>query len=148
MDRELILNTLFAQLKTLPGLKKTSRRPQLWGELDAQTQQPYLAMGAGPMTPYNDKSGTPLYYEIDVKIYLYVWSANEEVPPSEVLNGYLDRLDTILAPPAPGLPWPAGFCSLGGLVRHVWVADTIETSGDILGNQGVAIIPLRILVNV
>jgi hypothetical protein len=146
MDRELILTTLFAQLKTLPGLKKTSRRVQHWSEIDS-SQQPYLAMGAGNQTPTNDKSGVPVYYEIDVKLYLYVTSMNEEVPPSLLLNQYLDRLDTILTPPAPGTPWPAGYVSLGGLVRHVWVVDTIETSGDVLGNQGVALIPLRILAN-
>jgi hypothetical protein len=146
VDRELILTTLFAQLKTLPGLKKTSRRPQLYTEID-NSQQPYLAMGAANQTPHNDPSGTPLWYELDVKLYLYVWSANEEVPPSLIINKYLDYLDTLLTPPAPGTPWPAGFVSLGGLVKHVWVVDQIETSGDVLGNQGVAIIPLRILAN-
>lgn len=145
--RETILQALFDLFADLPGLVTASRRPRYWSDVPRE-EQPALFLGAGDQTPRNDSSGLPISWALDATLYLYVQSTEQAVPPSIILNGYLDRIEALLTPLAPGAPWPAGFCSLGGLVNHVWISGPITTSGDVLGDQGVAMIPLQILANV
>ena len=146
MNREAILQPLFTLLSTLPGLVTKSRRPRYWTDVPAE-EQPALFMGAGEQHPKNDSSGLPVSWTLNAQLFLYARSTDPAVPPSVVLNGYLDQLEALLAPANPGAPWPAGFQSLGGLVKHVWISGPVVTSGDVLGDQGVAIVPLEILVN-
>jgi len=144
--RETILAALFDLLAAMPGLITTSRRPRYWSDVTSE-EQPALFLGAGDQTVKNDPSGVPSVWTLDATVYLYVKSTDDTVPPSILLNGYLDQIEALLMPPAPGTPWPMGFCSLGGLVNHVWISGPITTSGDVLGDQGVAMIPLQILAN-
>ena len=146
VGRETILAALFALVSTLPGLVTTSRRPRYWSDVPRE-EQPALFMGAGDQDPKNDSSGLPVSLTLKGNLYLYVQSSDETVPPSMVLNGFLDQLDALLAPPFPGTPWPQGFQSLGGLVKHAWISGPITTSGDLLGDQGIAIVPFEILAN-
>lgn len=144
--RESILSALFDLFQAMPGLVTASRRPRYWSDVSPE-DQPALFLGAGDQSVKNDPSGVPATWTLDATIYLYVQSTDPTVPPSILLNGYLDRIEALLAPPAPGLPWPMGFCTLGGLVNHVWINGPITTSGDVLGDQGIAMIPLQILAN-
>jgi len=144
--RESILTALFNLFQAMPGLITVSRRPRYWSDVPPE-EQPAFFLGAGDQTVKNDPSGTPATWTLDATIYLYVFSGDDSVPPSLALNGYLDQIEALLAPPAPGTPWPMGFCSLGGLVNHVWINGPITTSGDVLGSQGIAMIPLQILAN-
>lgn len=146
MNREPILTALFALVSTLPGLITKSRRPVLWTAVPRE-QQPALFMGAGDQDPTNDPNGLPTSWILKANLFLYVQSADPTVPPSIVLNGYLDQLETLLKPGVPGMPWPQGVQTLGGLVRHAWISGPIATSGDLLGDQGIAIIPIEILAN-
>jgi hypothetical protein len=147
VNRETILTALFALVSTLPGLITKSRRPLHWSAVPRE-QQPALFMGAGDQDPTNDPSGVPVVWTLKAQIYLYVQSPDPSVPPSIVLNGYLDQLEKMVGPQANPGPWGQGFQqTLGGLVKHVWIDGAITTSGDLLGDQGIAIIPLSILVN-
>lgn len=145
MNREAILQALFALLSTLPGLVVKSRKPRYWEDV-LSSEKPALFLAGGDQEPKNDASGAPVTWTLRATAYLYVESQDPDLPPSAVINVYLDRLEILLAPPCPGAPWPAGFCSLGGLVRHVWIDGEIVTSGDLLGDQGIAIVPLSMLV--
>jgi hypothetical protein len=145
MNREAIMAALFTLVSTLPGLVTKSRRPRYWSDVPA-SETPALFLVAGDQTPKNDASGAPVTWTLDATLYLYVHSQDPDVPPSVLLNGILDHLDALLLPPCPGAPWPAGFSTLGGLVRHLWISGQIETSGDVLGDLGIAIIPLSMLV--
>lgn len=146
MNRETVLTALFALVSTLPGLVTKSRRPRYWSDVTRE-EQPALFMGAGDQTPTNDPDGLPTSWAIQVHLYLYAQSSDAAIPPSIVLNGYLDLLEALLKPLHPGAPWPQGVNTLGGLVRHAWISGPITTSGDLLGDQGVAIVPIEILAN-
>jgi len=64
------------------------------------------------------------------------------VVPSVQINQILDELEAALAPP----PGPSFKQTLGGLVEHCWINGEIQTDEGTLGNQAVAIIPIRMLV--
>lgn len=145
MKREPILKALFDLISAMPGLITVSRRPRHWSDVSTE-DQPALFMGAGDQSAQNDPSGNPAIWTMQAEVFLYVQSMDDTVPPSILLNEYLDRLEALLMPAAPASPWPmGGGQTLGGLVRHVWISGPITTSGDVLGSQGVAIVPLEIV---
>ena len=144
--RETIL-TAFANLVfSLPGLITTNRRPRYWSDVPIE-EQPAMFMAAGDQEIKNDPSGLPTSRILKGDLYLYVQSSDATVAPSIILNGYLDQLEALLASPSPGSPWPGGVQTLGGLVRSAWITGPIATSGDLLGSQGIAIIPFEIHAN-
>jgi hypothetical protein len=146
MKREPILQALFDLISAMPGLVTKSRTPRHWSDV-SKDDRPAMFMGAGDQIPQNDSSGKPAIWTMEVEVYLYVTSTDSKVPPSALLNEYLDRLEALLMPAVPGAPWPTGGAqTLGGLVRHVWISGPITTSKDVLtGGQGVAIVPLEIV---
>ena len=147
MNREAVITALWGLVQTLPGLVTKSRRPRYWTDVPRE-EQPALFMGAGDQDPKNDQSGQPVVWTLKAQLYLYVQSSDPSVPPSIVLNGYLDLLEKMFGPQANPGPWGQGFQqTLGGLVKHAWIAGPITTSGDLLGDQGVAIVPIEMLVN-
>lgn len=140
MNREAVYQALFDHLKTIPGFKITSRRPRLWTEVD-KADQPAFFLASGDQTPKNSPDGEPTSWLLSAEVLIYTHSADPDIPPSSILNPLLDALEARLKSLIPGRVQ-----TLGGLVERVWISGPIETSGDLLGDQGVASIPLEILV--
>ena len=141
IQREPIYQGTFLWLKDrVPGLLKASRRPALWTEVPRESQ-PALFLVAGDMVPTNDPSGVPTMWRLQAEVVLYAHSTDPDLPPSALLNPLIDAVEQALRPEIPGTDQ-----TLGGLVKRAWISGAIETSGDRLGDQGVAFIPLELLV--
>ena len=63
--------------------------------------------------------------------------------PSSVMNPLLDAVTAALAPDNPINTAQ----TLGGTVAHCWIEGAIETDEGTLGDQAVAIVPVRILTS-
>lgn len=140
MNREAVYQALFDHLRTIPGFKVTSRRPRLWTEVD-KADQPAFFLASGDQDPRNSPDGEPTSWRLGAEAILYAHSADPDLPPSALLNPLLDALEARLKSPIPGRVQ-----TLGGLVERVWISGPIETSGDRMGDQGIASVPLEILV--
>ena len=136
MKREQIYSALFDKIKDIGGFKTTSRKLMHWNDVPAG-EQPALFQIQKAETPTQSK-GMPTVWNLSVALYLYVNTQGQT--PSMVVNDYLDKIEEALKPDY------EGFQTLGGLVSHCWISGAIETDEGLLGEQGVAIIPIDIRV--
>lgn len=142
MNREAIYAALFNLLSSVHGITVAERRLRHWNDVKP-VEQPYLCLAQGNQTATQGSPaiGVNAKWLLDADIYIYVRTTGKQVPGS-VLNPILDEIEQALAPPFPDI----NKCqNLGGLVEHCWIEGTIETDEGTLGDQAVAIIPVRIL---
>lgn len=141
MNSEPIYAALFAKLQTLKTnsiVNTCSRRLLHWSNCPIDAQ-PAIYMAQGNQTPVWQDKNLPAKWDLEVKIYIYV-HAPEDSTPATILNPILDEIRNILNPPFAG-----GLQTLGGLCDHVRIDGSIETYEGTLGEQEVAIIPIKIL---
>jgi hypothetical protein len=141
MNRELIYSALWALLADTPGFKTRSRRIVHWNDV-APADQPALFMQQVSELP-RVQTGLPSIWTFNVNLYLY---ANTEgslsLVPATVLNPLVDAvLHELAAECSADAPQ-----TLGGLVHRCGVEGSIQTDEGALGDQGVVIIPIAIIV--
>lgn len=136
--REAKIAALFAKLQAIPGVVTKSRRLKHWSDVPAE-QQPALYLAQGNQTPQT-RTGEPSRWLLDFEIYVYVRTAGEQVPGT-VLNPILDAIEACFPlnpvtgqhdPGIPGVYWAR-------------IEGAIETDEGTLGDQAVAIVPIRML---
>jgi hypothetical protein len=149
MNREKIYQALFDQVKDVtlpdgaPAFVKTGRRFRIWGDVP-RNERPALflrqrtdeyARPAGPSVPQK--------VTLDCELWIYTFSdpQNAAVVPAIQMNDLLDLIDTALAP-SPLI----GVQQLGGIVQHCWIEGPIVQDNGDLDGDGVATIPIKILV--
>lgn len=164
MNRETVYQAVFAKFGALSwsstvagaptSFVTTSRQLVHWSDLPAELW-PALFQVQVRETPIQ-KRGLPTKWQLSLALYLYVRTnaqlqgsdggTNSADPtasfPSRLLNPILDALTAALSPDN----LPEGTCTLGGLVSHCWLSDSIETSEGLLGDVEFAIAPIEILV--
>jgi len=139
MNREAIFAALFALVSTPPALVTKSRKLLHWNDVPA-SQQPALFQAQGKQTVSQPAAnGLPTKWVLDATLYVYV-NTQGAASPGEVLNPILDAITAALDANAIGTPQ-----TLGGLVEWARIEGSIETSEGTLGDQEVAMIPVRIL---
>lgn len=136
MNREPIYAALFAKLATVPGVVTASRKLKHWADV-SPIEQPALFQAqksevAARTTGLNPK------WTLDVTLYVYV-NTSGDVSPTTTLNDVLDAICAALAP-LPGLTQ-----TLAGLVHDCRIEGAIETDEGTLGDQAIALIPVRII---
>lgn len=142
MNREAIYAALFDLVSSVPGIAVAERRLRHWNDVKP-VEQPYLCLAQGNQTATQGSPaiGVNAKWLLDADIYVYAQTTGKQVPGT-VMNPILDAIEQALAPPFPDI----NKCQkLGGLVEHCWIEGTIETDEGTLGDQAVAIIPVRIL---
>lgn len=141
MTREPIYAALFAKLSAIPGLVTTDRRLQHWTDVQPAAQPALFQTQRRELqTP---RKGMPAKVTLQCEIYLYVNTGNDlSATPATTLNPLMDAIEAALAPDPITM-----FQTLGGTVSHCWIEGEIITDEGVLGPQGVAIIPVNILVN-
>jgi hypothetical protein len=139
MNREAIYSALFALVSTAPGLATTSRKLKHWSDVPAG-RRPALFQTQGRETVMaTAANGLPARWMLEVTLYLYV-STSGATSPGEALNPILDAIAATLEPS------PAGAAqTLEGLVQYARIEGAIETSEGTLGDDEIALIPVRIL---
>lgn len=141
MRREAVYSALFALLEQVPGVVTRSRRLRHWSDV-GPTEQPalFLAQVRESATPGDPARGLPTKWLLHADVYLYARTDSRSAPGSQ-LNPLLDAIEAALAPASPMQRTQ----TLGGLAEHCWIEGDIDTDEGTLGDQAVAIVPIRIL---
>ena len=137
INRETIYAALFAKLAAVSGFTTVSRRLKHWTDTPPG-DQPALFVIQRREIVQTVPALNPVY-ELEVDAYLYAYSGDMNASPAQLLNPLLDAVTATLLPDASNNKQ-----TLGGLVQHAWIDGSIETDEGVLGNQAVAIIPIRI----
>lgn len=144
MDSEEIYAALFERLKSkIDGVVTISRRLRHFNNVPAE-QRPALFITQGNQQEMA-VHGLNAKVELAAEVYLYISESDSAVPPSTQLNLYIDKLRQAIKPEFPEM---CEYQTLGGLVEHCWIDGTIEVYEaveNMLDDQGIAIIPIRIL---
>jgi hypothetical protein len=139
MTREPIYSALFALLAGSSGFATSSRRLLHWNDVPA-ADQPALFMAQTGENVIVGAMGKPSRVDMSVSAYVYV-KAEAGNAPGPLLNPLLDAITAALAPSQS----IDNTQTLGGLCVHCWIEGQINTYEGTLGEQEVAIVPIKIL---
>jgi hypothetical protein len=139
MNREAIYAALFALVSAADGLVTTSRKLKHWSDVPASQRPALFQAQARETVLATAVNGLPSRWLLEATLYVYV-STPGALSPGEVLNPILDAITVALAPTPAGAPQ-----TLGGLVEYARIEGAIESSEGTLGDDEVALIPVRIL---
>lgn len=137
MNREAIWTAVFAMLSGLADFAETDRKVKHWGDC---TNFPALFLNQGAEEVKKSGRGLPCTYTMSAEIYLYARNDSGGTPAIQI-NNLLDLVHDALQPESPD-----GKITLGGIVHDVWIDGTIARDEGVLGDIGVAIVPLKVLV--
>lgn len=141
MRREPIYRALYKLLNEgVTSAVTFSRVLAHWDDV-SPNQQPAMFMTQDSQIVERE-SGRPARYTLGVKLWIYCHRDSMDDIPVVQLNNVLDEIEAAIQPD----PSPSYRQTLGGLVEKCWIDGSIDTDEGTLGNQAVAIVPIRILV--
>ncbi len=120
------------------GAVTVSRRLKHWNDV-MPPDQPAVFIAQGNEVPMQSGAGSPVVWNLNFSVYIYVHELDPSVTPSTRLNLLLDALEAALAPLGVGQKQ-----KLGGLVEHCWISGSVETDEGTLGDQAMAIVPIEV----
>jgi len=141
MNREVIITALFTLVSGAAPFATASRRLALWSSV-ASSDKPALFVTERSENYTRVSEAVPQMVTINVDITIYTDAGKDQSSvPAITLNSLIDAVDAAIAPnPLTGLQ------TLGGLVSHCWIeGKVLRDSGDLDGD-GVAVVPVRILI--
>lgn len=141
INRETIHSALFTLVSNAAGFNTKRRKPEHWDNV-SPPDMPAIFMAQMGQTA-KPQRGLPTIWELDVEVYLYVHTNGDaNHTPASLINPLLDAVCTALA-----FDPVTGTNTLGGTVHHCWIEGRITTDEGALGEIGVAIVPIKILVH-
>lgn len=140
INRETIYQALFDKLSTVSNFQTKSRRLKHWDDM-SRPDMPAFFMSQKIETPEQEKK-LPTKWRLSVDVVIYVHTGGDHsVTPSSLINPILDALELKLKPnPITGYTT----LDIPG-VSHCWMSGAVEYDEGVLGDFGVAIVPLEIL---
>jgi hypothetical protein len=138
VDREAIMEMLFAIVTASGAFATTGRRLKMWTQV---ADQPALFLRDIGNDYPGRSSGLPAKRTLDAEIWIYARTEDPDTAPVVALNKLLDLVEDNLAPD----PW-TGVQDLDGLATHCAIEGRIEIDAGDLDGQAKAVIPIRILV--
>lgn len=147
MQREAIYSALFAKLTALteggsPLFKTATRKVKTWEDVPPE-DSPALLLKADRERQLREIN-RPTKWEFDTAVLLYVHTGAQNdstIVPNQVLNPLLDAIGACL----PVDDQVRGACTLGGLVYSAAINGDIQIFLGSLGDEAVAVIPMRII---
>lgn len=141
ITRETIYAALFSVVSTSAGYITKRRKPEHWDNISPPDMPAIFMAQMGEHV--KQQRGLPAVWELDVELYVYVHTNGDaNHTPAQLINPLLDAICTALAfDPATGTN------TLGGTVHHCWIEGKVTTDEGALGEIGVAIVPIKILVH-
>lgn len=148
MNRETIYAGLFEKFSTLttggsPLFKTATRKPKVWEQVAPEDQPALLMRQVAEDGEHRKGLSTKWVFKVELLVYVNSNGATDpDVIPSQLLNPLLDAIE-------------ASFviddrlnnaCTLGGLVAYAAIDGTVQLFSA-LGDEAVAIVPVRVLVN-
>lgn len=145
MNREAIMEALFARVQTAAQFRTASRRLQHW---DKVSSQPAVFVVEAAEEYQGRPSGMPATPIVEAVIWIYSKAgSNPDAPPAAELNNLLDALEAVLAPtPVFNGVSVQNTQTLGGLVEHCWIEGRLDKHPGHLNGQAIAIVPIKMLV--
>jgi hypothetical protein len=141
MNRESIMTALFTLVSGSAAFATASRRMQLWSGV-ASADKPALFLCERGDTYARSSEAVPEAVTMSVDIYIYTDAGKDQsAVPATALNNLIDAVDAALAPGC-----LTGLQTLGGLASHCWIEGKVMKDAGDLDGDGVAVIPVRILV--
>lgn len=125
-------------LSSIDGVVTFSDRVKHWGDV-SPSEQPAVFLSKGDeLSDARVVAKNELLY----RLWVYVNEQDSTKGPATKLSQILDAIHGVIKP-APG----QSRLTLQGLVSSVEISGQTETDEGTLGNQAVAVVPLRILMN-
>ncbi len=149
MTREPIYAALFAFFAGLtsggsPLFKTATRRPSHWEQVPAEDQPALLLRPRNEIAEHVKFRPTKWVINFDLLVYVNTGaSTDDSVIPSQMLNPLLDAIEGALQPDDS----VTGTCTLGGLVSYAAPHGATDIHLGSLGDEAVAVVPIRVLVN-
>lgn len=139
MNRQSIYNAVFARLQTMSGFNTISRRLKHWSDV-SRAEQPaaFLSFKSEVGT---GETGVPNKWLTEFDVYIYA-NTPEPDSPSDKLGELLDEVEKAINDTTNPI---TNVNTLGGLVEYCRIDGVIETDEGTLGDQAVAIVPIKIL---
>lgn len=142
-NREAIYSALYARMQNIAGITTTSRKLRHWSDVGASEQPAiFCVQGNQNAQPGEPVRGVPTKWILSADVYVYVRTDGDQVPGT-VMNPIIDAIDAIMQPDNVMQKTQ----TLGGLVERCWIEGDIQTDEGALGDQAVAIVPIRMLVS-
>ncbi len=138
---DLALEARLLPLKTAGDVLTFSRVLKNWDEMSA-VDQPALFINKLPENRAQSK-GSPRLLTSNYDLVCYTNTGQDiDVIRATQINVLLDAIDARLAPDPVTL-----FQDLGGLVSHAWIEGETEIVEGVLGEQAIAVVPVKVLWN-
>lgn len=141
-DEDKVLDALLALAATSYGYRTWSRKVKTPTNVAPEERPAIFLFNDSDNQVWPAGEGGPALITLECRVLIYVWSIVQDIPPpSANLNMAVRAFRSALAPPPLIMRQ-----SLGGVCQHCWIEGrTIKIPGDISGD-GVAIVPVRILL--
>lgn len=141
MNIEPAYAALFALLEASADFATASRRLRHWSDVSPPDQPALFSVQGNPTVA--TQPGLDPVWTLRADLYVYANTQGADgVAPGQLMNPLLQAITEALAPDNV----MTNKCTLGGLVEHCWIEGQIETDEGALGDQGVLIIPVAMLV--
>jgi len=141
-SREQVFTALFSHLQAnaalAAGFKTFSRKLTHMSKVTAEDCPALFMEHSGEMTAVVTRQ--PSKWVLELNLWIYTKTENQAVGP--ILNPLLDVVEKAVAPSANG----EYVQTLGGLVAHCWIEGQTQIFEGNLGDEAIAIIPVKILV--
>lgn len=144
-DREAIYQALFDLMVPAYEWKNApSRRVSLWNEVPNEAR-PSMMQFEGHDEQFNwpNNSANPVVI-LEASIFIYTCAPKPEIGAT-ILNNVLNAVTWRLTPTGPDLT--TGRQTLGGLVHSARIQGSVTRVPGDIDDDGMAIVPIRILVN-
>lgn len=138
MIREDVYSALFTLLNNSARFATASRKLKHWSDVPI-ADQPALFIAQSGETGQT-VTGQPTKWVFAVDVYVYARAGGDALP-STIINDLLDSITAAIAPN----PVTGNVQTLGGLAHRCYIDGQITTDEGTLGDQAVAIVPVRIL---
>jgi hypothetical protein len=139
--REQIYTALWALGANAARFAIANRRLRHWTDV-APAEQPALFMSEKGGQAAIKKLGAPIVWTLYAEFYIYAHSSDPYLAPATILNPLIDAFEAALAPSP-----TSGIQNLGlpQMVQHAYISGKVQTDEGVLGDQGIAIVPVEIL---
>lgn len=141
MNRETIITALFNLLAASGAFTTANRRLKLWSSVPSSEKPALFLVERGEV--YSRASeAVPETVTMQLEIYIYTEAGKDEgTVPASALNPLIDAVDAALSPNR-----LTGMQTLSGLVSHCWIEGRVLKDAGDLDGDGVAVIPVKVLV--
>ena len=149
MIREDIYSAVFQFFANLtsggaPLFRTATRKPKTWEQVPKENQPALLLRERSEHGESRKNLPTKWTFNLELLVYVYTGAQSDEtVTPASVLNPLLDAIESAIVIDN----FVDQRATLGGLVTYCAIDGTVEKHLGNLGDEAVAIVPLRVLVN-